>query len=206
MENPIDDRREPLTDTEPAASAPAETTGPAYPPYARTASALPPLPTPGPVPSYPPAPPQVKAPLLAMLLSVFPGLGQLYNEQPAKAVTFFFFVVGSIYGTAFISPFPFAFLIPFSWFYNLIDAWSSANEINRREGLGMRVRKDTSVESPLWGATLLALGLVLLVNNLGWLDLARLSRFWPLVMVVIGAAFLARALKARETPSTRDPF
>ena len=204
MENPIDDRREPLTDTDPAAPAPEE--APSYVPYPRTQAPLPPLPAPGPAPAYAPAPPQVKAPLLALMLSVFPGLGQLYNEQPAKAVTFFFLVVGSIYGTAVISPFPFAFLIPFTWFYNLIDAWASASDINRREGLGTRVRKDNAPESPLWGATLLGLGLLLLINNMGWLDLARLSRYWPLVMVVAGGAFLARALKARETPSNRNPF
>jgi hypothetical protein len=206
MENPIDDPREPLTD-EPAASA-TETTASTYAPYPRAQAPLPPLPTPQAAPAYAPQPPQVKAPLMALFLSVFPGLGQLYNEQPAKAVTFFFFVVGSIYGTAMISPFPFAFLIPFAWFYILIDAWTSANDINRREGLGLRPRKDKVNESPLWGGTLLALGLLLLINNLGWLDLARLSRYWPLIMVVVGGVFLARALKAREASSTspRDPF
>ena len=104
MENPIDDAREPLNDTEATARPAGE--APAYPPYARTQAPLPPLPGPAPGPGYYPAPPtQAKGPLLALLLSVFPGLGQLYNEQPAKAVTFFFFMVGSIYGTAFISPF-----------------------------------------------------------------------------------------------------
>jgi TM2 domain-containing membrane protein YozV len=207
MENPIDDPREPLTDAETPASA-TETTASTYTPYTRPQPPPLPLPTPQPPPMYAPQAPQVKAPLLALFLSVFPGLGQLYNEQPAKAVTFFFFVVGSIYGTAMISPFPFAFLIPFAWFYNLIDAWTSANDINRREGLGMRPRKDKGTESPLWGGTLLALGLLLLINNLGWLDLARLSRYWPLIMVVVGGVFLARALKAREASSTspRDPF
>jgi len=205
MENPIDDAREPLNDTEATARPAGE--APAYPPYARTQAPLPPLPGPAPGPGYYPAPPtQAKGPLLALLLSVFPGLGQLYNEQPAKAVTFFFFMVGSIYGTAFISPFPFAFLIPFTWFYNLIDAWTSANDINRRELAGGRPRKDNAIESPIWGATLLGLGLVLLINNMGWLNLARLARFWPLVMVVVGGIFLARALKARTTPTPRDPF
>jgi len=202
MDNPIDETNEPLSEPDTAASdSRAETAVP----RTYTSRTLPPLPAPYTVPpALPPAP--AKTPLLALLLSVFPGLGQLYNEQPAKAVTFFFFMVGSIYGTAFISPFPFAFLIPFTWFYNLIDAWTSANDINRRELAGGRPRKDNAIESPIWGATLLGLGLVLLINNMGWLNLARLARFWPLVMVVVGGIFLARALKARTTPTPRDPF
>ena len=39
---------------------------------------------------------------------------------------FFFAEVGCIYGAAEIDPFPFAFLIPFVYFFNLIDAWRSA--------------------------------------------------------------------------------
>lgn len=203
MDNPIDETNEAPSEPDTAASdSRAETAVP----RGYNSRTLPPLPAPYTAPpALPPAP--AKTPILALLLSVFPGLGQLYNEQPAKAVTFFFFVVGSIYGTATISPFPFAFLIPFSWFYNLIDAWSSAHDINRRELAGGRPRKDRSLESPIWGATLLGLGLVLLLNNLGWLNLARLSRFWPLVMVVIGAIFLSRALKARDASApARDSF
>jgi hypothetical protein len=170
MENPLDDRREPMDEM-------ADTMAP---PTART---LPPLPPPSPVlPMLEPRPPQVKAPLLAVFLSVFPGLGQLYNEQPAKAV--------------------------FVWFYNLIDAWTSANDINQRALSGEVVRKETSFESPLWGGTLLGMGLLLLLNNLGWLRLAALGRYWPIVivLVVIGAVFLARAVRARQAPAPREPF
>lgn len=202
MDNAMDRRRDPLEDDaeRPATEVTAETVPPRA--YERP---LPPLPPPARVPAEPRAP-QVKAPLLALFLSVFPGLGQLYNEQPAKAVTFFFLMVGSIYGTAEISPFPFAFLIPFVWFYNLIDAWTTANDINQRALAGEVVRRETSFESPLWGAALLGMGLVLLLNNLGWLRLAALGRYWPLVLVVIGALFLARAVRTRRAPSAPEPF
>lgn len=205
MDNAMDDpreRREPADTADSAASYTAET----VPPRMYERPPLPPLPA----PQYaPPAekPAQVKAPILSLLLSLgFPGLGQLYNEQPAKAVTFFFGIVGSIYGTAEISPFPFAFLIPFVWVYNLIDAWTSAQDINRRAVSGQLVRKDTTLESPGWGAGLLLLGLVLLLNNMGWLRLAAAARYWPLVLVVVGGLFLARAMRARQAPRAGEPF
>ena len=113
-----------------------------------------------------------KAPGLAVLLSVLPGLGQVYNGQPAKAFVFFFAWVGSIYGAAEINPFPFAFLIPFAYFYNLVDAYRSACLINLKAAGGAAVLDESTDESPAWGWSLVALGAVLLANNLGWLRLA----------------------------------
>ena len=64
-----------------------------------------------------------KNPWVALVLSfVFPGLGQIYNGQPAKALVFFFAFVGAIYGAAADRALPFAFLIPFVYLYNLVDA------------------------------------------------------------------------------------
>ena len=142
----------------------------------------------------------------ALLSFLIPGLGQIYNEQPAKAVTFFFGFVGAIYGAAEINPLPFAFLIPFVVCYGLIDAWNSAQEINRRAQAGQLPRKDSGLESPGWGAGLLILGLVLLLNNFGWLRLSALNRFWPLALVLAAGIFLARALRARQTPPSGGPF
>ena len=70
-----------------------------------------------PPPALPPAAgPYVrlpKSPGLAAFLSLFPGLGQVYNGQIARAFVFFFAWVGSIYLTSTGHEFPFAFMIPF---------------------------------------------------------------------------------------------
>jgi TM2 domain-containing membrane protein YozV len=204
MQDPMD---EPRDTPAPVADGGTDSfTAPTAPPRTYERPPLPPLPAPSYSLPVEPRPPQVKAPLLALGLSFFPGLGQLYNEQPAKAVTFFFAFVGSIYGAAEISPLPFAFLIPFVWFYNLIDAWNSAQDINRRVRDGALVRKDSALESPAWGAGLLLLGLVLLLHNFGWLRLSALNRFWPLALVIAGGIFLARALRARQAPPAGGPY
>jgi len=162
-----------------------------------------PLPAATPAPLAPKAP---KNPVLALVLSLFPGLGQVYNGQPAKAFVFFSAWVGSIYGTAEIDPFPFAFLIPFVYLYNLIDAFRTASLINARAQGGLPAPEEEAFESPLWGGSLLVLGLLLLLNNLGWLHLAALARYWPVALIVAGAAFLYGSIqRRREPPARRAP-
>jgi TM2 domain-containing membrane protein YozV len=146
---------------------------------------LPPLP----MTTGSPAPAAPKSPILALVLSLFPGIGQIYNGQPAKALVFFFAWVGSIYLTAESNPF-FAFAIAFTYFYNLVDAWRSAAAINARHAGGLGTAEEDASDSPAWGASLIGVGLLLLLNNLGWLRLASLQRYWPLVLIAAGAVFL----------------
>src|SRR4051812_27371030 len=109
-------------------------------PLAGPTEAPPPLPPPAlpsqPPAGIPPAPPTEarppRNPWLALVLSIFPGVGQLYNGQPAKALVFFSGWVFSIWATVEIAPLPFALLIPFVYFYNLVDAYRSAMMINAR--------------------------------------------------------------------------
>lgn len=148
------------------------------------------------LPPAAPAPRPGKSPGMALLLSVLmPGIGQIYNGQPAKAFVFFFAMVGSIYGAAEINPLPFAFLIPFAYFYNLVDAYRSAALLS--SGPAAQAEEELA-ESPGWGASLIVLGLVLLMHNLGWLDLASIGRYWPLLLVAIGGLFLYGAVRPRK--------
>lgn len=136
-----------------------------------------------------------KSPAIAFLLSVvLPGIGQVYNGQPAKGLGFFLAFVGSIYATVEINPLPYAFFIPFVVLFNLVDAWRSASLVATRGALA----REEAAESPLWGAILVVLGGLLLLNNLGWLDLVRLSRFWPLLLIVVGAIFIRRSVQRRK--------
>ena len=143
-----------------------------------------------------------KSAVVALVLSLFPGIGQIYNGQPAKALVFFFAWAGSIYLTAEAHPF-FAFLIAFTYFYNLVDAWRSASAINARYARGSFVDDDTT-ESPAWGAALIGVGALLLLNNLGWLRLAALQRYWPLVLIAAGAAFLYGSMRRANRENGSD--
>ncbi len=153
---------------------------------------------PGPrvAPPLPPGAVTIKLPkssVLALIMSFFlPGLGQIYNGQPAKALVFFFGFVGAIFGTAQISPFPFAFLIPFTFFYSVIDAYKTAEQINARAVGGSYVEEDTA-ESPAWGWSLIGLGALLLAHTLGWLNFVAFEKYWPLLLIGAGVGMLLRS-------------
>ena len=165
-----------------------------------------PLPTPPPLPpagarTWTPPPPAPKAQHsagLAVLLSLFPGLGQVYNGQPAKALVFFFGWMGSFYLMVEKGPLPFVFLVPFVYFYNLVDAHQGAQRFQaRRSGLPEPGVETLPDDSPIWGSLLIGIGVLLLLNNLGWLDLARLADYWPVLLIVVGAVFLRSSLRRR---------
>jgi len=159
--------------------------------------APPPLP---PAPGQWPRPP--KSPGLAALLSMmFPGVGQVYNGQQTKAVVFFFVFVSAIYATVTVDPMPFAFLIPFTWLFNLVDAYRSADAINLRHAGGEVVKEEDGVESPVWGGALVLAGLLLLLNNLGWLPVDALRRLWPVALIAVGGVLLWGSFKRREAPA-----
>jgi TM2 domain-containing membrane protein YozV len=139
-----------------------------------------------------------KSPVLAAALTfLFPGVGQIYNGQATKALVFFAAFVGSISLSASDQAMPFAFGIPFAFFYSLIDAYRSAVLINARRA-GEPLESAEEPASPAWGFTLIGLGVVLLLNNLGWLDLASLRRFWPILLIVAGGLIVYGAVKRRD--------
>jgi hypothetical protein len=159
------------------------------------------------LPPLPPAPvasPSVryarppKSAAAATLLSLFPGLGQIYNGQPAKALVFFFAQVASIYAASTIDGMPYGFFIPFVYLYNLIDAWRSAVMINARAAGGAAPLDEDGTESPAWGGTLIGIGALLLFNNLGWLNLAAMQRYWPVLLIIAGGALLSGSLRRKR--------
>jgi hypothetical protein len=163
--------------------------------------------SPEPLPPLPPVPQgvaygvparPVKQPLVALALSFFlPGMGQVYNGHTAKALVFFAGFVSSIYLTAEVNGMPFAFFIPFALFYSMIDAYRSAGLINARAAGMAATPEEDNAESPVWGAVLVGIGLLILLNNFGWLNLASIQRFWPLLLVAAGVAFLRGALQRK---------
>lgn len=160
--------------------------------------------------TLPPLPPVVtevvvparrpKIPGLALVLSLFPGVGQLYNGHIQKAFAFFATFAGSIYMAGEADVWLFGMFVPFVVFYAIIDAYRSATIINARAA-GRPPEpepEDEDVDSPAWGVILLSMGVVLLLNNLGVLRIVAVQRFWPLLLVIAGIVFLRRSLQRAE--------
>ncbi len=147
------------------------------------------------------APRPLKAPWVALLLSLLmPGLGQVYNGQLSKAIFFFFAFSGSIYLIAEGHPLPFGVFLPFIIFSNMIDAFRSATLINAR-GTAKGEEED-DIESPGWGIGLAVIGLLILLNNLGWLRLSNLVPYWPLLLIAAGLVLLRRSLQRKAGNGT----
>lgn len=154
-------------------------------------------------PPLPPAPPgpattstrSSRSPIVALLLSLFPGLGQMYNGQLIKAMVFFFAWAGCIWLTG-EGDWHFGLIIPFVYLVNLVDAYRTAAYLGNRPAAAFEF--DDRPESPAWGIGLVVLGVVLLLNNLGWLPLHTLGRYWPLGLIAAGGAFVWSAIRRNQ--------
>ena len=161
--------------------------------------------TPGPATYVPPIPrapiKPAKSPGLALFLSLLmPGVGQLYNGQVPKAFTFFFAFAGCIWLASETEGMA-ALGVPFIVFYNLIDAWQSATRINNRLAGNPSLLDDVDdSNSPVWGGALVAIGVVFLLRNLGWISVAWIARWWPLLLIAAGVSLVLRSAKRPEAP------
>jgi hypothetical protein len=146
--------------------------------------------------------------VLALVLSLMPGLGQIYVGYYQQGFTNAL-VVASLLGLLNSSvlyraePF-FGFFLAFFWLYNLIDAWRRAVFYNNAlAGLGPAEMPDDQAlpsgrGSLAAGAALVVVGLILLSNTLiGW-SLQWLEDWWPAAFVVVGVWLIYQNFAARK--------
>ena len=152
-----------------------------------------------------------KSPALAGILSFFfPGTGALYNGQPAKFLIVI--IVTAIMITMLAqgdgSPVFLALMLGALYFYQLIDAVTTASAINRKALRG-EIEEITVEELPefvrtgsvFWGVVLMILGVVFLMANFEFLiNYDRIWNLWPLVVIIVGVKLIADYYaKSRET-------
>jgi TM2 domain-containing membrane protein YozV len=154
-----------------------------------------------------------RSPGLAIILSLVPGLGQMYNGQMFKGVVVLvaFLTLASGGGPLGMwdhSGLNTAFLVTL-YFWNLFDAYWTAQRINRAELPGVLSYSAPSAQSsaaPAWGVLLIVLGFLFLLNNFGvtWLTW---DRVWPMAILALGVWLLVSfALSRRVTlPSQGEP-
>jgi TM2 domain-containing membrane protein YozV/predicted RNA-binding Zn-ribbon protein involved in translation (DUF1610 family) len=67
---------------------------------------------------------------IAVILSVIPGLGQIYNGQIGKGILFFIVAFILLFTSWLIVP---GILLAILWIVNIVDAYVTAEKINRGE-------------------------------------------------------------------------
>ncbi len=162
--------------------------------------------------------PRRKSPFIAGLLSLMPGLGQVYLGYYRRGFTNVL-VVGSVFsfliwteGSTAINPLGILFLI-FFVLYNIIDAARRASLYNLSlDGVEQVELPDPLSDSPIAGLTgsfvgggaLLLFGLIALSNTALGLSLEWLEDWWPLVPTAFGAYLVYKAYQDSQDGSDSD--
>jgi TM2 domain-containing membrane protein YozV len=146
------------------------------------------------------------SPGLAFLLGLIPGVGAIYNGQYAKGVVHVLIVgllisIMSSGAAGGLEPL-FGMLVSTFFFYMAFEAYHTA----KKRMMGEPVDEFSSLiqfRSQGAGAValpvvLIALGALLLMNNLGWLNMTQVLRFWPVLLIAGGVYMLYLRMKARE--------
>ena len=196
----------------PAAPAPAAPTSAAPPPLAGQAA---PSGIRGGTPRL-----ERKSPFLAGLLSLMPGIGQIYVGYYKLG-----FIHNVVFGTtiAFLASGggPFGLLVPavslflaFFIIYNIVDAVRRATLYNMAlDGVDGIELPNMNVALPKFegsvggGVALIAFGVLLLSNTLLGVPLDWLASWWPAGLIVLGGYLLAKAMRDRrdaDPPSGRS--
>ncbi len=160
--------------------------------------------------AYPQEDPRAKSSVLAAVLSLMPGLGQIYIGYYVQGFTNIVVVASLITllarGLGDLTPLA-ALFLAFYWLYNIVDASRRASFYNQAlAGLGpMDLPKE--IEMPAGGGSLFG-GIALIV--LGGLALAYtrfhvsmvwLERWWPAALVILGAYLIYKSLGAKMKKS-----
>jgi TM2 domain-containing membrane protein YozV len=137
-------------------------------------------------------------PGLALLLGFIPGVGAIYNGQVAKGMVQVL-IFGSLISLSdkVGSPMDTIFGLGAAafYFYMVIDSYQTA----RRKLLGQPTEEwlglgEFKMNAPIGAGLLIGLGALFLLDNLGVRVFAQLSKFWPVVLIVIGLILLQRRM------------
>lgn len=176
-----------------------------------------PEPTPETAQPAPKAPPSAAAmrrsPFLASVLSIMPGLGQIYLGYYQLGFINAVVIASllTLLATGDLGPLiPLASLfMAFYWLYNIVDAGRRATMVNEAlAGRGtMELPKDYAAPglrgSVLGGAVLVAIGLVLFSRTMFGVSLEWTEDWWPLAIVLFGGYLIYKA-KADSTKAQID--
>lgn len=151
-----------------------------------------------------PVPPPIgrKNPNLAALLSLFPGMGNVYNGLYMRGATFFLIVL-SLIAIADRGHDLFGFAVAFFWLFNVIDAYRQATLINYgyAQDLGLvdlPRHPRASQGGVAAGVLLVAIGVVAVLERYFDVRLDWLFDLWPFGLVLLGGWMIWASLRDRR--------
>lgn len=171
------------------------------------------------IPAPRPIPPVSTSPALAFALGFIPGVGAIYNGQYLKGLVHavIFGVLISLLSSAPGPGQPLLGIILMAFiFYMPFEAYHTA----KRRSLGVPVEEFSSLISqhrfpsrtPLGPIFLIGIGVLFLLDTLNLIQFRDLARFWPVLLIVIGAFMLYNRMAGSPVgvrmvqPPFRDPI
>lgn len=154
-------------------------------------------------PAYAEAHPLRKSPRLSMALSLFPGLGNIYNGLYIRGLIQFL-IVGSFMTLLDKTDSPFFGMgMVFFWAFNVLDSYRQAVLINH--GYSQDLGLVDLPEKPrpgqgglIAGIILTFTGIVAFLEEFVDIDLRWLYDLWPLALVGIGIWLIVASLRERR--------
>ncbi|HEX4961278.1 MAG TPA: hypothetical protein VF173_10605 [Thermoanaerobaculia bacterium] len=166
------------------------------------------VPMPAPAPPLPAAgvsPVLRKNPGLAALLSLFPGMGNVYNGLYLRGITFFL-IIATCMSITIRGHDLFGLAVAFFWIFNVIDAYRQATLINYgyAQDLGLLdlPRHPRAGQGGLVaGVLLMLIGLFAIVDRYFDVRLDWLLDLWPFALVVGGVWLIWGTIRDRRRAS-----
>lgn len=155
-----------------------------------------------------PTDPRRKSPFLAGLLSLVPGLGQVYTGYYQRGFVHAFVIAGTITLLASgdmdaLVPLAALFLV-FFWLYNVVDAARRASLYNQvLDGVAdVELPEDWKTPgfrgSIVGGLVIAAFGVVLLLETRYDITLEWLEEWWPVGIIAFGLYLVYKAIEDRR--------
>jgi len=152
--------------------------------------------------------PRVKSPVLAAVLSLMPGLGQVYVGYYPRGFVHIVVIAGIISVLASSNGEPgylplLAMFMAFFWLYNVIDAARLASLYNQALAGGREPALPEGFKSPgmggsiVGGVILMAAGFAVLLHTRWGVDLEWVEEWWPVFPMLFGAYLVGKALLDR---------
>ncbi len=158
--------------------------------------------------------PRRKSPTLAAILSLMPGLGQVYvgYYQHGFINVLVCASIISLLAGGFLGPMvPLGgIFLAFFWTYNMVDAWRKAWLYNQMlAGLGPtqlpdEMDKPESKGSLVGGVALIAFGALMFAHTKFHFSLEWMEDWWPLALILLGAYLIFIWARASFMGDKRD--
>ena len=150
------------------------------------------------------------SPGIALALGFIPGVGAIYNGQVIKGMVQVL-LFGSLIAMANRVGDPFDAIFGLGaaafYFYMAIDSYQTAKAklmgkpVPEWFGLG-----NMKMNAPVGASILIGLGVLFLLDNFGIPVFREVSRFWPVLLIVIGVVLLQRRMGGEShAPSGQQP-